>query len=452
MNVLKGINRDNNYNKICIFFLLNIALIFLHLHITKTNDDIGFTHITNQLSIYDFLITRYKTWSSRVLIEGAIWYLVKHYYLWKLLDIILINCIYIFMIKLFSDNKRTSVFFIAFICILIYPFGKEMSSAGYLATTVNYLWPLSCIIITFYGVKKSCNRLKLSLMEYFIYNICLIYACWSEQGNIFLLSGLIVAFFYCFYKKHFNIYILIQIIEAILILVFILYSPGTDSRFNSEIRLFPDYLMLSFVDKLQLSFATTLSPILFKPRLEFLIFAFLVLTVVMLKHKCLLYRVIASIPLCSTLIFGTANITQYGFLYYISRAGSFASNANSIIKINNSENLILYFLIILLGICFLCILCSVYLCFYETPTKALSLVTLIFIGFLSRMPMGFSPTVWASDTRTFTFFTFSFIICIFVFFEYLIEINYKNLNYFMGIFTVLGFAVYLSNLLRFLSY
>ncbi|MDP4089336.1 MAG: hypothetical protein Q8930_08735 [Bacillota bacterium] len=75
---------------------------------------------------------------------------------------------------------------------------------------------------------------------------------------------------------------------------------------------------------------------------------------------------------------------------------------------------------IVLALIFFAILISLYLIF-ENKRYSILAVFIILLGLGSRMVMGFSPTIWASNTRTFIFMYFAFITCAVILYKVILD-------------------------------
>ena len=105
----------------------------------------------------------------------------------------------------------------------------------------------------------------------------------------------------------------------------------------------------------------------------------------------------------------------------------------------------IYLVILFLLIVVVCILFSIYIIFGFSWMTLLSYI-ILGAGFVARVIMGFSPTLYASSTRTYIFFYFSLIITSLLLIENLSLTNKKR--YLCSIFlVVVGVGVYSYNVL-----
>ena len=129
------------------------ALIWhLVIKISAGDDVVYFQTLMDGRSIWEILAHRYATWSSRMAIEFVLIPLVQVPWLWKILDIIVFTLIPVLLYRLLFLNpekyldmecniNKTAGKWLVCAFMLLYPF-SDMVSAGWIATTVNYLWPL----------------------------------------------------------------------------------------------------------------------------------------------------------------------------------------------------------------------------------------------------------------------------------------------------------------------
>ena len=142
-----------------------VALIWhLVIKISAGDDVVYFQTLMDGRSIWEILAHRYATWSSRMAIEFVLIPLVQVSWLWKILDIIIYTLIPVLLYRLLnnyteyidenvswsdkdSDREESKSILKWLVCafMLLYPF-SDMVSAGWIATTVNYLWPLFGIL------------------------------------------------------------------------------------------------------------------------------------------------------------------------------------------------------------------------------------------------------------------------------------------------------------------
>ena len=72
------------------FFMVAFVGIIYHLRIrTMAGDDVFFSQATSELGLWNYLILRYETWTSRFVIEFLLVEIIKYPLLWRLIDLAL---------------------------------------------------------------------------------------------------------------------------------------------------------------------------------------------------------------------------------------------------------------------------------------------------------------------------------------------------------------------------
>lgn len=150
-------------NKYINFFKKNIPYLFLLtyllcicLQIHMTGDDLIFK---KQSLSFHFMQQRYYEWSSRILTETfLISILHVPYVIFKAINILIICFLVKWLKQLFwgSENSTVGYAIVIFFWIL-YPI-QAMSSAGWTATIINYLWPMAFCLPSFIIDKKILNK------------------------------------------------------------------------------------------------------------------------------------------------------------------------------------------------------------------------------------------------------------------------------------------------------
>lgn len=441
-----------NYNIILPATLLFGLLMLLgHKDIPILGDDLQYSKVT--MVFIEWIRERYHSWSSRVVIESVMFFVAKSFFVWKILDTFMLSLLYYFFMKIFAEKVDRKNCLIGALCILIYPF-IHMGGAGYLATTLNYLWPLTFAFAVGYSMKKSICRLKIHIWEYPFYIFSLLFAGSQEQLCAFLFGLLLLLFVFDIYQKHqtrINYTILAYWVIIFLVLLSHLLCPGISNRFGMEIKQWwPDYKMLGLAEKIQLAYSSTLSHFMFNRNYVFTTFCLMLYVAVRVQYKDVLYRIIAFIPLASSLFFGIGE-SRLSLVLDISKWNYF-NKAPGVIKMQNSDDFYIYIPLFVLGIISLCVLVSIYLCFRNEKHKMLLSISLILLGFATRAIMGFSPTIWVSGARTFLFLYFVLIICTFLCYQKIRAVEYKGEGIIMGIMAIMAILAnldFLRNMVNF---
>ena len=412
--------------------LLGISMVFLHFPLIPLDDDPTFMAIARDENLFQWLALRYSVWTSRLIIESVLWLVAKNFLVWKLLNISLIMILYFFLCKLLIIDKQDgkNYWIIAF-GILIYPF-IHMGSAGYMATTINSLWPVVFAVIACYGMKKAISHKRIRIWEYPVYFCSLLYASNAEAMNAFLF-GLTAYLFirYIVEHKKLNYYLVAQLLIVVSMLIFILTCPGNANRSNVQTTLmYPQFVDYGFFTMFLNGYISTLAHFIARPNIVFPIFCVLLYSNIHFMYDRKLYRIIALTPFIIFVLSLFANI----IVSYDSRIlvwGFSLLNIFSgvvLITTENYTNVYAYIPIVVYSICLSAVLISIYLCFMKNKQNALFFVYLFLLGFGTRVIIGFTPTLWFSAFRTFIIFYFVLIYFIILFYQKLMEFEFKHKN------------------------
>ena len=353
--------------------LIAVLMIIIHIIIKPYGDDLFFMsypyHFSNEL--ISWLTHRYYIWSSRILIEAVLWVIARNFLLWKILNIIVILVLYLFTAKLIiNKDSDKKMYLVVALCIICYPF-FHLGTAGYMTTSVFYLWPLTAAVVACYGMYKSLLKRKIHFWEYIVYSLLFIFASNMEPFTILLLAITIVFLAFSFYRKDINIFLIIQLFFAVLMLIFIFTCPGNTLRMISEIGTwYPGFESLSFVEKFQLGYTSTLAHLFATPNTVFPLFAVILCILVYCKYSNLRYRVIATVPIIIYLVSISVVIFQMSIFdnWTISRENviewaesiRYVQSGVVLLTQDNYTNLSSYIPIISFTVCALCVLYSLY--------------------------------------------------------------------------------------------
>ena len=141
------------------FVAAALAAVLWHVILsTNVGDDMVYfkTLLDGNSSLGEILAHRYETWSSRMVIEAVLIPLVHCPLLWKILDIVIFTSLPVLLCGLLGVTGRGRWFVTGL--VLLYPFA-DMASAGWIATTTNYLWPLWGVLVIGMVLKQlRCGR------------------------------------------------------------------------------------------------------------------------------------------------------------------------------------------------------------------------------------------------------------------------------------------------------
>lgn len=372
----------------------------------------------------DFLIFRYQNWSSRIVIESALIFLVHCNLLWRILDTIIMVWIAVAFSILFNRDKKTIINWLIVALVLAFPM-ETMRSAGWIATTANYSWPVAMGLLAVIPMNNAIYGKRTKGYIYVISIVALLYATNQEQmcAVILAISGFILAHIWR-KERRISWIVVFEFIISILSLLFILTCPGNAVRAEQEvIRWFPDYPAISFVRKIELGYSSALFEFIFTPNLVFSAFCAILFGAVCAQGRKSIYHWIAAIPLVVSITLGLFG-ELFAFVFpYLSDIGNSMTQYGTGIKLTEPLTWIPDIFITCIAFAVLIALWGV----YEDKQRTVLPIYLLFLGLATRWVMAFSPTVWASSKRTYIFMYFSIIaVAIILFKEVLKKKNMES--------------------------
>jgi hypothetical protein len=377
-------------NKYVYYVCLFIFVFALHLFMRPGEaDDLWFinNYTGNPLS---FAYMRYMQWSSRFLIEMVLVFIASlPLIVWKVLDTLMIVLLFYSGNKLLNIKNRKILIFEIFL-IMILPW-KVFGETGWIATTLNYTWPIT---LGFYGFSILLEE-KTNFLKQIISFFCIIFACNQEQMCCVMLAFIIICFCIRTFQKKNNKVFLIPFIICILMGVLHIICPGNSMRQISEMQTwYPAYQNFDVLDKISIGIISTVTAILFDFRIIYIAFiGMLILYIKYLPLNKKLSYIIQFILVCFIFI----NIYPFDStqLMFYSKA---------------QESIVITFMNFVLPVLLFSLLISIVIyLILKTKNKYNYMFVLLFLsGICSRLILGFSPTVYASGKRTVIYF---YIVC-----------------------------------------
>ena len=450
MNINK-INPKKSFLKYLPFIIFFIIIFIWHFTLKPVGDEIGFAKVYYNYNIFNYLSIQYETWTSRLLID---FFLVPLSALpriiWIFFDSIIFLLIALLLPKIMLNigkigEKKSFVYnSLSCIIVLIYIFtiNHALASAGYIASTLNYTWPLAFVLLHFYLVKKYIfNENNTSTIQkiaiYLIMVFSLIFAINQELMFVVVIGVYFYIILYCLFNK-------VKIPNSVLFMCFIIFlgflniylSPGNHLRYLSEISTwFPDYYTLNLVNKVDLGITVLLNWIIFSygPITGFsfgfsyglispFFFGIMGIYIYSITKKKI-PTLISLIPFIIVTILIIVSLIGYmpiiNFIYAgVTRYGLLHSNLDHIIIFSS------IYAIIILSIMFSLIQ------IYKNRGEKLSSIIfgLLILGFISQMMRGFSPTIWASTDRWEIYYYFCITCATYILSVELLESRYDGLE------------------------
>ncbi|MCR5717006.1 MAG: hypothetical protein K6G23_09195 [Lachnospiraceae bacterium] len=173
--------------------LLGILLYLCHgAAVQFYRDDAVFAGALDQMSFGAYLAERYRTWSSRIVLDGILVLLARApFAVWKVCDTLVVLLLICSTRQLLGMPRKAGSLLIISILFAFVPFGT-LSTAGYIATTVNYLWPLSFGVYALLPLRRAICGEPQTLFETTTVICAMLLA-----GNMELSAALLTGFYAC---------------------------------------------------------------------------------------------------------------------------------------------------------------------------------------------------------------------------------------------------------------
>ncbi|WP_148305440.1 hypothetical protein [Ligilactobacillus salivarius] len=307
---------------------------------------------------------------------------------------------------IFNEKNTNIMKYIILGVVLIYPF-NILSSAGWIATMTTYYWPLVFFYVAIKPVFYYLNNKKINKKLYFFATLGIVYSANNEQmmiGLFILYTTVIVYMLITKFKIH--VYIYIQYFLVIISGIFIMTTPGNSVRKTLEIGTWmPSFVMMNNIDKFQLGYTSTITGLLTIPSVEVILLSILLIIIAFAERKNIFEKILVSVPLLICSFFGLPSniwLKLYPNLDNINRSVTDGTFMYGLIDFSNYFDKNIFVEYITLGIFTLSLFTSIVIMISNRNYKVLG-GALFVGGMLSRILMGFSPTVWASGDRTYGF-------------------------------------------------
>lgn len=425
------------YVKYIPFLIFLIILLCYHWKLAVVTADyptfqtIVSKHPLLSLTKNGFLSYRYATWSSRSLIEFNVGVLVSvPTEIWRILDSVIFAAIAVLLSKLLANNNESPFFYNCLACLFvglfILTFSKILESAGWLATTTNYIWPICFILIHFYLLKefifknKDISKFKRTII-YLILIITLLEAISSEQLLVMVGGAYLFTIVYCLYKK-IEIPKLIYLFIIIILFNFIydFCCPGNINRVKVVTKLgFPDYANFNIINKLDVGINYFLSWILMAKDLFSVIFLALLGFYTYLISNKKKITIITLIPCLAVLFFASLRFANFTTVYSYFDLTNLKHGLLSLGLIRMLSCGVMYLIITLIP------LYSIYLIYKDNKKLGYFIFVLLILGFGSVIISGFTPSL-TSDGRIYLNYLFVMIILDYLLVDKILEFKNKN--------------------------
>lgn len=369
-------------------YMLVISFLFaISFHIARNTfpvgDQIWFKTYAQQIH-YQYLhfgIERYFTWSSRLLIESLTMFSSVHERLFPII-------VWFATVLLLSVSRRLSPSLPLVPGLLLFVFFPlpVFASAGIIPTYINYLFPASLFIFAVYYRKSS----KLILRVFSLLTFLLVIM--QEQLAVYAFLWLVFEWYREFTSNKTSKSTLIYVFVASLGIASAKFAPGNAARIAIEtVNWFPTFKDFNLIQKISLGVLETGQYLLTISKSFVFVMVFLGVLVVLgiLKKK---YASVLIVSIISLLMF----LTRLG----INTPLTFLFTVSEEVRKSKEISLNLVNIGVVAGYVLIFALLVVYLYMVLDEKHRTWIVYLFCIGLACRMLVSFSPTIYASGSRT----------------------------------------------------
>lgn len=391
MNKDKKINLD--YVLYPVYMGVTLLICYFFANAKMVGDDIANhkAHLDSIYAIIHQVSNMYQTWSSRIFVN-TIMFIFENipYYWFGIVTGLLIFLALISFDKLTNKLVKPSLLkqVVTAIVFLLIPF-YYFETAGWIATTVTYLYPVLllaiglCLILTFRQWYFNVLGMLLLLIAF-------------NNEQLLVMSLVVAVTMLVYYFLH-NRKVLKDIklklfsigLPLLANFAIVAMCPGNSARKVSETkRWFPQFANLTPLEKFDIGLSTTVQHYLFFGTIALI--ALMLVFVAISKDK-------GNLATVSMLIL----LILLSYVNNLKKAKGLLSSQTGLLN----SNIKLFFW--QYGLAILIFVTVVYYLYKLSKHEMLLWLesSILFGGLLSRIALGFSPTNYASATRTFTFMT-----------------------------------------------
>jgi len=375
----------------------------------------------------DRAISMYFTWEGRLVSRFLINMLTHNKWLWNIFNALSMSILFYMSLRLINSSKKVLVSLFLFLGILL--IGKDIFAQTYLwvAGNITYFLPLVLLVAYFYLIKKYLDN---SLNNKYVYGIwfvlnMIIPMIVETAGLVIVVTNLILLIYLLIKKKKINYLFLTSLIIALIPLIIMLKSPGTEARMLYENSLVPETSMFSQIinnipNFINYSIAGNIIILVLTP-ISFIYLVWKTTNNKYIRMITVLFNVIPYI----TIIYNILNLATLSSFSSLLRSISFLSTSNIYIIIYWIIYLIALFVLILIRF-----------------RKNHQVIFFFVIGLIANGAMLISP-VWGPRTTLFTVYMI-LLTNLFIISEIPIKMNYEMLiKNITKVFTVIIVLIYL---------
>ena len=396
--------KDRYVSGVLVLLALFFAQMVIHINVDNVilDDWVFWGVMESGSSVPAWLIERWETWSSRLLIEMVLCLITHSIWAFRVLDSAVMVLLAWALCRLANAEKRPGMLALAALLVTTIPVAV-LRSTGWMATSLNYYWPLAATATAMIPLADSLWKRKTGSMMAAAAVLLAIYGANQEQTSAVIMGGYLVLGGYCAIRdKRINRVHAVIFAIALAELVLHLICPGNAVRTAASVAMvnLRDYVQFSLVDKLSAGLTSTTALLFYTYCPVLLVCGALVGATVSARRRGLAAH---AIVLCAAAFVLRAYLAQFTR----ASSGLAGSNRPFLMMCDYSlllgpENIgnIVYMIMVFASVCVLGLMAlALYLSIGHRP-MALCAVFAYALGFAARMALSFSPTVVESGERT----------------------------------------------------
>ena len=392
----------------CALVLLALLLVQLVMHMNCDNlllDDWVFEDVLSRgEGVPAFLKTRWETWSSRLLIEGALVFVTHSIWAWRMLDSLMMVLLAYALCRLAGCAQRPGMLALSCCLVTAIPFAV-LRSTGWMATSLNYYWPLACTAGALIPLSDALWERKTGLPWQLAAVPLALFGANQEQTAAVLL-GASLAFGVALWMRDRRVPAAVLAVLGIAAVELALHlaCPGNAVRAQESIALvnLRDYGQFTLIDKLSIGLTSTTALLIYTVNPILLATGTLVVSTVLARRRGLAANAAAALLSLFVLRAYAADLTGAvsalsgsNAPFALMQGYALRLGPEGITRAGGVTLLMMFLTVTALGLMAL----MLYVSLGHRPLAG-ACVLIFAIGFAARMALSLSPTVVESGERT----------------------------------------------------
>lgn len=367
------------------------------------DDWVFYDAATGGADVLAFLMQRWRSWSSRLLIEGLLTLTTRSIWLWRVCDCAMMVLLAYALCRLAACEERPEMLAMAGLLVTSIPFAI-LRSTGWQATSLNYYWPLACAMAAMIPLADALWKRPASRMWRFAALPCALLGANQEQTAAALVGAhLVLGAALLIRDRKIPRAAVGVFVLALVQLCMHLLCPGNALRAQQSVALvnLRDYGQFALVDKLSIGLTSTTALLLFTWCPMLIACGGCVLASAVARRRHPAYLLLTALPLCFALfavyvpqLLASVDGLQAA-LEPFQAFGTYTLMLGPQHAADPRYAGMMCAIVAVLGLMAL----SLYLSIGHRP-RALAAVFAFALGFAARMALAFSPTVVESGERT----------------------------------------------------